>query len=467
MSTKKICFRNRLGTGLVVLGALTVGIGYGYACSQRQLPGYVTLRKIHNWSKEQTAFQKMYGLLKRSGVMKPQQAGSPWKPIRRKDKGDRLTDSERELIGKMEAIGYLSGYKTMASQDKVTTHEADAAFPGYNLYTSGHDEIAIMVDMEGEVVHTWAYDIGEALEESNLEGGGGREEWWNRTYLFENGDLLVINTDRGLLKLDKDSNLIWVLPGNFHHDVTVTDEGIIYALTREVGLIPRVHEYEPTLADFVTVLTPDGDVVRNVSILEAFENSSYASFLKLMPRFGDLLHTNYAHVFDGSREERSKLFKKGNVLVSVLTINAIAIIDMEKKKVIWGLSGQWAGQHHPLLLDNGNMLILDNRGHNGVSKVIEFDPFTQEIVWAFEGDDENGFYTLSYGGVQRLPNGNTLINESNGGRAFEVTPDKRVVWEYYNPARAGEKDDLIATLYDFKRIPPEYVSSWLSASSPE
>ncbi|MCX7013628.1 MAG: hypothetical protein NTW86_13910, partial [Candidatus Sumerlaeota bacterium] len=36
-------------------------------------------------------------------------------------------------------------------------------------------------------------------------------------------------------------------------------------------------------------------------------------------------------------------------------------------------------------------------------------------------------------GVQRLPNGNTLIAESDAGRIFEVTPGKELVWDYYNP----------------------------------
>jgi hypothetical protein len=38
---------------------------------------------------------------------------------------------------------------------------------------------------------------------------------------------------------------------------------------------------------------------------------------------------------------------------------------------------------------------------------------------------------------QRLPNGNTLINEGWFGRFFEVTPEGAVVWEYVNPYFGG------------------------------
>lgn len=36
------------------------------------------------------------------------------------------------------------------------------------------------------------------------------------------------------------------------------------------------------------------------------------------------------------------------------------------------------------------------------------------------------------GGAQRLENGNTLITESDNGRAFEVTRAGEIVWDYYN-----------------------------------
>ena len=39
--------------------------------------------------------------------------------------------------------------------------------------------------------------------------------------------------------------------------------------------------------------------------------------------------------------------------------------------------------------------------------------------------------------AQRLPNGNTLINERWFGRFFEVTPEGAVVWEYINPYFGG------------------------------
>jgi hypothetical protein len=67
------------------------------------------------------------------------------------------------------------------------------------------------------------------------------------------------------------------------------------------------------------------------------------------------------------------------------------------------------------------------------------------------------------GSSQRLSNGNTLIIESNDGRAFEVTAEGEVVWEFYNPARAGDDRQLIATLCDTVRLAPQ-AAGWVTSS---
>ncbi len=141
-------------------------------------------------------------------------------------------------------------------------------------------------------------------------------------------------------------------------------------------------------------------------------------------------------------------------------LSVIAIVDLEDERVVWALSGQWHAQHQPTFLADGNLLLFDNQGHGELSKVIEIDPFSQEIVWSYAGTPENGFYSRTCGSNQRLENGNTLITQSNSGRAFEVTREGRIVWEYYNPARTGDQNDLIATLYELVRL-PETHPPWL------
>jgi hypothetical protein len=81
-----------------------------------------------------------------------------------------------------------------------------------------------------------------------------------------------------------------------------------------------------------------------------------------------------------------------------------------------------------------------------VSRVVEFDTTTQEIVWSYAGNDKHPLDSPIRSGQQRLPNGNTLIIESDGGRLLEVTRQGEIVWEYINPVRGGGANKLIPVI---------------------
>ena len=60
----------------------------------------------------------------------------------------------------------------------------------------------------------------------------------------------------------------------------------------------------------------------------------------------------------------------------------------------------------------------------------------------------------------RLPNGNTLITESDGGRIFEVTRPGQIVWNYINPVRArreGDGQDVIPIVSWAERVDPGFL----------
>ena len=130
--------------------------------------------------------------------------------------------------------------------------------------------------------------------------------------------------------------------------------------------------------------------------------------------------------------------------------------------MVWALSGLWTSQHQPTLLPNGNLLVFDNQGHNGRSKVIEIDPATQAVVWSYCDSESTPLFSRTCGSSQRLPNGNTLITESDYGRALEVTAAGDIVWEFRNPRRTGQDDELIAAVLEMVCLPEDFSPNWLS-----
>ncbi|MHB8104453.1 MAG: thioredoxin, partial [Dehalococcoidales bacterium] len=63
----------------------------------------------------------------------------------------------------------------------------------------------------------------------------------------------------------------------------------------------------------------------------------------------------------------------------------------------------------------------------------------------------NRLYSAFVSSAQRLPNGNTLITEGNGGRIIEVTAEHEIVWEYVSPYK--HRRLKFTLLYRAYRIP--------------
>jgi hypothetical protein len=305
----------------------------------------------------------------------------------------------------------------------ITPPPSSAALNGYNLYNSWQDSTAYLIDMRGNVVHTWSYDF--------------RGENWHHVELLPTGDILVVLRGSGVAKLDRDSKLVWYYTTPAHHDLWVHDTGEIFIISGEITRVPEIHPDLNIFGDTIAVLSPDGQLEREFSLLKVLEDSPYRY---LLPSFAqdrfpeevkalDILHANHVEVFDGGKEHLWKLYKRGNILVSMKHINSIAILDGETKEILW-LWGptNLSLQHQPRVLDNGNILLFDNGIQR--SRVIEIDPQSGRIVWKYQ---RAGFFSQWGGGVQRLSNGNTLITNTTGGRAFEVTPQGQTVWEFANP----------------------------------
>ncbi len=55
------------------------------------------------------------------------------------------------------------------------------------------------------------------------------------------------------------------------------------------------------------------------------------------------------------------------------------------------------------------------------------------VSWTYTATPASSFYCANISGVQRLPNGNTLITGGPTGTLFEVTSGGQVIWKYINP----------------------------------
>jgi len=175
-------------------------------------------------------------------------------------------------------------------------------------------------------------------------------------------------------------------------------------LVTELGTSPRLLE-----------ITPDGEIAVEIVLQPETDNAHMQTRMARKLPGGDYLVPHLlAHAVKRYRAD-------GTVVQTIAT-------DLES------LGGR-AAENWPftaIALEGGRTLIGCTHGN----KVIEVDA-QGEVVWLVTNEDVGGIIDDACG-VQRLPNGNTVIasyHATPGVKLLEVDRDKNVVWTYEGPHR--------------------------------
>ena len=110
-----------------------------------------------------------------------------------------------------------------------------------------------------------------------------------------------------------------------------------------------------------------------------------------------------------------------------------------------------AGAYEGTLLASGDLMTLDNQGNQSLSRVEIFDPASHAVRWSHDGTPENGFYTEICGATQ-LRQRQPADHRVPDGRAFELTSEQDIVWDYRWEERSADEPGLVAMLFDMQRI---------------
>jgi hypothetical protein len=387
-------------------------------------------------------------------------------------------DRIRKRIESLRTVPYtsLTADSVGEAGSGVVLHDSIRAYEGYNLYGSGRSGVAVLMDMYGQIVHKWMYP---------REG----TPHWFVVALLPSGDIIVIEDYRGLLRLDWASNLVWEKRMRAHHDIALSQDSTFRVLSANV----KMHRGLQVKFPSIVRLTWDGDVLDTWSaydnldhikercdpryFLDTMLDSVLALGLSLsdfasastrlqrdrgrgaMPVY-EYFHANAVNILpDNPLVRQDPRFQAGNLLTCLRNVNQIAILDEDSKGIVWVWGEdelQWP--HHPTMTPEGNILVFDNGVERGYSRIVEVNPITKEIEWQYIGDPPERFFNATKGSAQRLPNGNTLITDSERGRVFEVTRSGEIVWEWLNPeTRKGRR----LQIYRMTRLAPDVIEPLL------
>lgn len=384
-----------------------------------------------------------------------------WYDTRFAQRAPLLDATARERMEALGVLGYTEGIHGAPATTGVTEWDQRESAPGWNLYCSGHGAEAVLMDMSGETLHRWALPI-EALPGAPR----GFPAWrgaWRRVHLFPDGSLLALYAYLGLVHVEVDSSPRWHRFSAAHHDFDVLEDGRILVLEQVERDLPGLGSNEPLLDDHIVSLGPGGEEHARLSLIDALRASPWSGLVERSASLRtDVLHTNTLEVLRAAPRVPHDAFRPGRALVCFREIHTVAVVDLDQGRVVWLQQGPWAMPHQPSVLPNGHLLVFDNMGHGGYSRVVELDVVGGNLTWQYAAEPAQDFFSIFSGSAQRLSNGNTLITESYAGRAFEITPRGELVWRFESPHRAGEEGELVAVLSELVRVPPEFSVAWLS-----
>lgn len=392
---------------------------------------------------------------------------------------ERGTDWERQLE-LLQSVPYVSLSRSQVdtAQSGVVLIDSSRVYDGYNFYCTKSSGEALLLDMNGEVVHRWTYPP---------KHGGGSDY----AILLENGDVVILKKLRELLRLNWNSEILWRKELMVHHDVVRSPGGSFYVLVQELK------EYRGLKVLFESIVHLSAAGVK-MDLWSAYDHLDELkglldsrSFLdtvldsvqvttggekedggRTAPRrsenrlYFDYFHTNTVSLLpDNALVERDSRFEEGNLLLCFRKVNQIVILEKDTYRILWAWGeGQLQWPHHPTMLPNGHILLFDNGVDRKYSRILEVEPLSGTVVWEYRADPPEDFYSFSRGSSQRLPNGNTLICESDNGRVFEVTPAGEMVWEWFNPTIQRGRREIV---YRMLRHPKEMVERLLNEDGSE
>ena len=328
-------------------------------------------------------------------------------PVGRPMKAAASTVAPPEIVqGEAIDLGALP------STEWVNLYDPQRSWNGYTLMFYER-RIPMVVDMNGRIVHSWPTIRAVS-----------------RARLTERGTLIYISVDDQLVEVDWDGTPIRTMSsGNVHsfphHDLQETAQN---------GLIGIFREGQKT-TDNLLAFDESGTIVWTWKSADHLTEDLKGEH----DNDRDLTHFNSVQEIPENPHARAGdlRFAPGNVLFSSRHLSSVYLVDRTTGEVVWTYTDGLDWQHEPILLGDdvpgaGNVLLFNNRYHSADrrSEVLEIDPTTNKVVWRYS---DAWFFSDTGGTAQKLPNGNVHITSGSGGRAFEVTPEGEIVWQWAPP----------------------------------
>ncbi len=281
---------------------------------------------------------------------------------------------------------------------------------------------AVLYSTDGKELYYWPIDYTQVDQKTDPEN-----VFPHGFEVFRDGSIIVNFDDgNGIARINTCGEVLWAVNKGFHHSISKSWDGTIWTWR----------------GTSIAQLDPDsGESLREVSIKDNIVNAhKLHGILALLTNeredgleYGrDPFHPNDVEVLSPELATVFPMFETGDLLISLRSINLVAVIDGEDYDLKWHMIGPWHRQHDPDFLANGSISVYNNNMGLGYSQIVAAYPGSGKYVVLVDGTADFTFYSWRRGKHQHLNNGNILVTETERGRVFEIDSSGKIVWEYHN-----------------------------------
>ena len=320
---------------------------------------------------------------------------------------------------------------------------------GFILYSSIDKDInpiTVLFDIEKrEKVFIWKWPIQDIFDSSTI-GKKVTKCCFRAQHpiIMKNGDLISNSSQGPLVRINKNSELVWLVDRQAHHSINLDHNGNV--VVPVVSQSPPDKNINPTREDGYIVVDPNsGEVIFEENLRDILEINSYFGLL-----YGtgipeqDLIHLNDVEII----LKNDDFVKKGDLLFSLRNLSTVFLYRPSSKKIIWLKNGPWLKQHDVDYIGDGNFTIFDNgviddayfseikenqpahRYKKNNNSIMNYNMKNDTITKIFSLTEKNSIFTPTQGLHRILRNKDVFVEESDMAILHRVSEDQKLVWSY-------------------------------------
>ena len=331
----------------------------------------------------------------------------------------------------------------------IKNYDKNFTDKGFILYSSVGKEInpiTVLFDIDKkEKVFVWKWPVKDIFDNSTI-GKKVTKCCFRAQHpiIMENGDLISNSSQGPLVRINKNSELVWLVDRQTHHSINLNHNGNI--VVPVVSQSPPDKNINPTREDGYIVVDPNtGKVIFEENIRDILEINSYVGLLYgIGTPEQDLIHLNDVETILDTDE----FVRKGDLVFSLRNLSTVFLYRPSSKKIIWLKNGPWLKQHDVDYLGDGIFTIFDNgviddnyfsdikenqpehryqKNHNSIKK---YDMKNDTITEIFSLTENHGIFTPSQGLHRILRNKDVFIEESDSAILHRVSKNQKLIWSY-------------------------------------